>query len=47
MNFKCQYCQRIYMMEWAKKRHERLCKEKKEAMEKHPERYSKHRSKKK
>ncbi len=40
MSFKCRYCQRNYVMEWAKINHERRCKEKQEAIKKHPERYS-------
>ena len=39
MSFKCQYCPRIYALEWTKKRHEKLCREKQEAIKKHPERY--------
>ncbi len=40
MSLKCNYCQRTYLMEWAKKNHERLCKEKQEAIKKNPEHYS-------
>ena len=38
--FKCQYCNKGFGQDWSKSRHEKLCKEKKLALEKHPERYS-------
>ena len=40
MILKCKYCSRTYMVEWAKKNHERLCGEKQEAIKKNPGSYS-------
>lgn len=36
---KCSICQRSFSQEWTKQRHEKLCKEKQEAIKRHPERY--------
>ena len=36
---KCSNCGKVYRLNWTLQIHERLCKQRKEAIEKHPERY--------
>lgn len=36
---KCLICQREYVTDYSKTKHEKLCKERSEAIKKHPERY--------
>jgi len=37
---KCSYCQKGFMMDWAKTNHQKMCAERELAMKNHPERYT-------